>query len=631
LPRALPIFGKAVAGAPCCGALVSRSTLELGGQLVTVADGGTLEAEYALFDPGDIELSATGPGIIRETGYRTTVGEARMRLAHLGLTRELAEDVTAAAKTWIARAYARGAAVRRIVDRLDATELFDGRTYDPAAGRYAGAWLNLPALVEALSAELDPAQSSTLFQTIHLAAVIADRPEDEPLALATAEITAQRRAGERTFKRLAPGRPQTLLQGLVGLKRTGEHEGREAGPGRQEILAWLRECARLAPAAGARLAGIEATLGARERPARGPLADAELWVLEGKLSVGETEGVVELLEAIERRRGRLPGTIYLRARVALMAGTEEPHAIAERVSALSTSMAAFHELQLLAAQAWEEAGDVRRAHAFARDLVDNTSADDALRMLAREVLDATGRAPTTPVEGVPPIPRPPLAPSRTELQVPISDPPPSGIGIGWTPERGRPGSLAVDMSLPPFRIEMRAESAWSLAPEREVEAEAVETLSLPHGLQDEAPPGDELPRTPSAARLVCSFLARELGRELRMRHGVELRSDVDGLEVAQRYLCESFSGEQVRTTDEEREVMRHGAFLSELLARHLGARWIDLDPSGPARWAMLVASRVRPTEVCRVWPFGRILRFIALRHKERDLVSYYLQLEARTR
>ena len=98
---------------------VSRCTLELGGELVAAAEGATLEAEYALFDAGEIELSATAPGTIRETGYRTTVGEARTRLAHLGATRELAEEATAIAKAWIAKAYARGAAVRRIVRRYD--------------------------------------------------------------------------------------------------------------------------------------------------------------------------------------------------------------------------------------------------------------------------------------------------------------------------------------------------------------------------------------------------------------------------------------------------------------------------------------------------------------------------------
>ncbi|MDP9001403.1 MAG: hypothetical protein M3O46_14980, partial [Myxococcota bacterium] len=247
--------------------------------------------------------------------------------------------------------------------------------------------------------------------------------------------------------------------------------------------------------------------------------------------------------------------------------------------------------------------------------------------LAREVVDATGRAPTTPV-GVPPIPKPPLAPSGTDLHLPDSDRP-SNHGSDRPPIRL--GSLVADLSFPPFRVELRAERAWSIAPEREVDTEDVEILSLPPGIREESVRDDEPPRTPPAARLACTHLARELGRELRVRHGVTLRSDVDGLEVAQRYLRETLTTEGVRSVEDEREVMRYGAFLSELVARRLGARWIDLQPPDPARWAMLLPSRVRTTEVCRIWPFGRVLRFIALRHKERDLVSYYLQLEAQAR
>ena len=41
-----------------------------------------------------------------------------------------------------------------------------------------------------------------------------------------------------------------------------------------------------------------------------------------------------------------------------------------------------------------------------------------------------------------------------------------------------------------------------------------------------------------------------------------------------------------------------------------------------------VASR---TELTRVWPFARVARFAVMGHKERDLVSYYLEVEARTR
>jgi hypothetical protein len=610
---------------------VTRCTLDLAGELVCTADGGAFESEYALFDPADIELSAAGPGTTRETGYRTTAGEAQSRLAKLGVTRQLAEEALAAARPWIARAYARGAAARRIVDQLGPAELFDGRSYDAAPRRYAGAWLDLPELTIALSAEIEPARASNLLQALHLAALLTERPEGDPLTLGTAELTAQRRPGERTFKRVVLDEPHALVHALGALRRAPEREGRpEGGPGRLEILAWARGRAQRAPADAERLAAIEAALAIREPPARGPLADAELWAVETRLSHGEVDGTLELIEAIERRRGRLPGTMYLRARVALMAMTDQPQAIAERVSSLSTSMSAFHELHLLAAQAWAAAGDVRRAHAFARDLSEDRTASEVLRMQARDVLDATGRAPTAPEGGVPYIPKPPLTPSRTDVEV-LPSHPPSLAGHGSAAARSadeRARLLEVGLSLPPYRIEPRLEGAWPADAEREAHAELVETLSLPPGMQDAPPPHDEPPRTPHAARLVCTYLARELGREFRIRHALELRSDLEGLELAQRYLYESISGERARTTEEQREVMRNGAFLSELIARRLGARWIDLEPAEPGRWAMLVPSRASPDEVRRVWPFGRVLRFVAMRHKERDLVSYYLQLEA---
>ena len=281
---------------------------------------------------------------------------------------------------------------------------------------------------------------------------------------------------------------------------------------------------------------------------------------------------------------------------------------------------------------------MRRAHAFARDLLDNATACDALRMLARDVLDQTGRATTAPEGGIPVIPKPPRNPSGTDPDAPASERPISFGGTGSRRPRGdaryageRLLSLAADMSLPLVHVELRGDRTWSVAPEGDVLTEAAERLSFPPGMQDEPPPHDEAPRSPDAARLVCTYLARELGRELRMRHNLELRTDIDGLEMAQRYLREALTGEHARTSEEQREVMRHGALLSELLARRLGARWIDLESPDPGHWAMLVPSRSKPDAVCRVWPFGRVLRFLAQRHKERDLVSYYLQLEAHAR
>jgi hypothetical protein len=153
-----------------------------------------------------------------------------------------------------------------------------------------------------------------------------------------------------------------------------------------------------------------------------------------------------------------------------------------------------------------------------------------------------------------------------------------------------------------------------------------------------APAPDEPPRAPPAARIAFTFLSRELGRELRMRHGVEVHTDLEGLELAQRFLREKLYDGRVRSREDERELMRNGAFLSELVARRLGAHWTDLEATDSTRWAMMIppvagahGDPLTPREPLHVWPFARVARFVAMGHKERDLVSYYLELEARSR
>jgi hypothetical protein len=164
----------------------------------------------------------------------------------------------------------------------------------------------------------------------------------------------------------------------------------------------------------------------------------------------------------------------------------------------------------------------------------------------------------------------------------------------------------------------------------EVRVEAVEGLSLPPGSSDAPPALGEPPLTTVAARVRSTYLARELARELKVRFGVHLQSDVDGLELAQRCLRETFPEGLVRSDDDEREILRYGAYVSELFARRLGARWVDLEGE-PDRWAMLVPSRSRPDQVTRIWPVARVKRFVSMGHKERDLVSYLLEIESLAR
>jgi hypothetical protein len=73
----------------------------------------------------------------------------------------------------------------------------------------------------------------------------------------------------------------------------------------------------------------------------------------------------------------------------------------------------------------------------------------------------------------------------------------------------------------------------------------------------------------------------------------------------------------------EAELTRHGALMSEILARTLGAEWEDVSNAQPGHWSMLIP----PT--LKVWPVGRVYRFYRQGHRETDLVAFYLDLEAK--
>ncbi len=620
-----------------------QCTLTVGDLTVLVAPEGTPDVEYALFDPGEIQLLATGPGRNREVGYQTNIADARARLEDRGVTVALADEAAGAARPLIARAYARCAAVRWVADRLESTELFEGHTFDPVTASYAGAWLNLSAL----AADLDLPGVGGMMQAFYLAAILAERPADDVIVLTTADLASHLRPGERTYKRAVIENPGLLVPALRALRPEDSRALPDSGPGARALIEGLRARAARAPAARDRLAGLDALMTEREVPKRGPLADAELWAIETKLSHGDVADVAGQLDDVERKRGRLPGTIYLRGRVALMTRAEEPRQVAERMSELSTSMPAFHELELVAAQAWMAAGDARRAKAFARDLLDNATADGTIRQHARDVLRKVGSvvpagSPASAAFSTqfPHIPGPPATPTGVQAGLPMEDRRP------MTPstrplERPTWRAPGQEPPQPAYRVERSdplregyrsRPPGGSHPPTGTDETELLEELSLPAGMQGlVAPPLDEPPRTPGAARMAFTLLSRELARELRIRHSVELHSNLEGLELAQRFLHERFADGRSRTRDEERELLRHGAFVSELLARRLGARWLDLSAEEPGRWAMGIHAASRKDEIARVWPFARVLRFVIMGHKERDLVSYYLELEARTR
>ncbi len=864
-------------------------TLQIAGRIVLRSTGAPPEAEYALFEPGEIELRATEPGTVRELGYRTTVATARSRLADIGITAKLAEEAALAMRPGLAQAYARGPVVRRVATHFGATEMFDGQEYDPKERTYRGAWLDLPAL----TADLATPGASNALQALYLASLLYEVAQDAQVMLHTLEYTKERRPGERTHRRVpleqAPGIVEALRK--LSWNIPSAPLERDKGPSKVELLdavrgrsAWCGD-----PETRAQLALVERALATRDQPTKGPLAEADLWALETRMSADQLDGVLDALDSIEKKRGRMPATAYLRARASLMHGKEDPRLIAERVSALALSMSSFAELGLLAAQAWLAAGDGRRALPYARDLMENPSIDDELRMRAEMIFAQTGMPPSSmpggsvkpqplsakPIlsigEGIdlddtngeadsiklsahptvrqhvasamPPASRASAPPDRDASSVasappskPVSSRPDSRASSGAPPKRTsstsmkrassapagaartstaaprtssssgmrRASSSAVQRvsttprtsAVPPTspasagprasaaprtssapqtsssssRAAERASSPprisspprasvpySSLVPERDdsedtppsperperaggrssmpaasparpsapppasparqsapppaspsavpaqntgltemrrslnswpdsraepdrfepgdwrnvvnstqiVEpetentdpymrgasqpafkteqpppslprpilprmepgaSEAAETLSLPPGLHGQAAGTDfSLPASVIEARVQFTHLSRELGKEYRLERGIELRTDVAGIEAMQHYLREAYTDRVIQTPQEALEVRKHGAFISEILARTLGAEWTDIGPSELGYWGMIVPPGTR------VWPFARVLRLIQMGHKERDLVSYYLELQARTR
>jgi hypothetical protein len=762
---------------------VGSSRLEIAGRTVAQCDGGALDAEYALFEPADVELKATEPGNVREIGYRVTVGAARARLSFLGVDLDLVRDAAEAMKP-LGATYARGGIVRRVVRHFGPTELFEGRVYDAAARVYVGAWLDVAALAE----NLDVAGAAVTLQAIHLASLLRDAPEDAVVMLHTLELTRGSPPGERSHRQPELeeiARVPEAIRALAEARPTPPPE-REAGPSRVELVDAMRERQAwlTSSEAVARLLRIERAANAREQPTRGPLADPELWALERQLSEGPAEGVLAKLDQIERARGRTPATAYLRARATLVQKIEDPVLIAARVSTLAMSMTGFTELQLLAAQAWLGAGDARRALPYARDLLNDTSLDPELRARAEAIhfeastpkappagplsgkpivaidepppdtaiepapvvavsrtatmqqampvpqpsprsaaapghrpstippaLDGTRRpsvpyseiserrssrrgrqggatpkgssadattipqmpaAPRTEPDDVPPresiapapwappresppfIPEAAATPVKRTSEAPApsrasSRAPPAGLvatrpsrtsGPGDTEPRPKGQRFMAGASQPPFFADEREAARRSSPaiprpppmPRAAVDAhsETAEYLGLPRGASPDPPRGEMMPRTTLEARALFTHLSRELGRDYRVKRGVELRTDANALEAMQAHLFETFYGVEVRNLDDWLEVRRHGAFLSEILIRVLGAEWVDISPSELGYWSMLVP-HVSGRGGTRVWPFARILRYIAMGPKERDLVSYYVELRSRAR
>lgn len=185
----------------------------------------------------------------------------------------------------------------------------------------------------------------------------------------------------------------------------------------------------------------------------------------------------------------------------------------------------------------------------------------------------------------------------------------------------------VGASRPPFQTDSVPRPHFPsdpLIPRLPVGAsELAEALSLPAALEAHEVDADAVPMSVMDARVAFTHLSRKLGRAYREAYRVELRTDLRGLELVQRHLKERFPDGVVEGEDAMRSIRLHGAFVSELISRTLGGEWAELGKDYGH-----LAMRVPPGVL--VWPFGRVLRYVEMQHKERDLVSYYLELSARS-
>jgi hypothetical protein len=627
--------------------LRASTSLRLGERVVVRCVDGAFGAEYALFDASEIVLRSSDPVTVREMGYITTARQALSRLARAGITPELAAQAANAIPKAVVASFSRGATVRSLTGRLGAQEIFDGGVYRAATQSYDGAWLHLAPISAALGRE-----AAWGLQALHLAATLVEVTGTTPLQLATANLTRTGRAGERTFRRVSldfarelPALMRELQPNPLGIELEPQSEANV----RDALLVRVRE--RMSADANAKLRGqlesLESALTAGAQT-RSPMSDPALREIERQLTAGDATGVDARLDDLERAHGRVAGIRYLRARAAFVRGDQSPQQVAASLSTLAGEQEHFHEAELVAARAWLAAGEDAHARYFARRLADDPTAGESARLIALEILDETGKttrsnAPpaVTSVQPVQPVqfaqPARPAHPvshfnaagpgrapveSDGEAHVAILDEGPAfraaPPGASLPPTAAVQGSPRVVEPIP------RGAALERVSPVR-YDPELVETLALPYGASEEVLGVGETPTTPVEARVAMTRLARTVGRDYRLWYGASLRCNVIAVDLAQRHLAQRYVGASLADPKTTSELLRHGALLSEIIARALGGSWVDVSPTECGYWAMLVPPATR------CWPIGRVYRFVALGHLERDLVAYYLDLEKRVR
>lgn len=644
----------------------SVSSLLVGDRVVSRCDDGLLEVEYALFDRAEVLLassSASGRGV-REQGYMTTAGFARARLYEALVTSDLAHEAFSAMRGRHVRPLARSHAVAEIIDQLGPYEAFQGGAFVAERGRYAGVWLDLDALAGACPLR----EAALLFQALHLVLVLEEVTEDVPVRLLTAGPAGEGQPGERTWRKVeldAVQRLPWILREMQAASRP-HGAGRDEAEVREEILRDLRAratgtavaeprldtlAAALArtgwtPPAGIRLEHTPAPATKRMSsrpprpspapsrasssrpppgspappPLRAPLAPAAA-------PIHRTADPSALFATLRQHNERLRGDHHLRA-------------VAQSLSSLVEHAPFVPDLAILAARAWLAAGEQGYARHFARRVVEDASVADDLRIGALEILDATPKTHETV--------RPPPAQAATQaiqpervivLSAEVDRPGPPGASLPPMGP-GQPAELEFELEAPPSFVPALQPgvvaatvlgpptAALAKAPAAPGRPEIVETLPLPAGLTEDLLPAGVVPSDTAQVRVAMTRLARQLGRDYRLTYGTTLKTDLVAIDAMQRHIRRRFADaplDDKHARQLQVELTRHGALMSEILARILGARWTDLSSEEPGHWAMAVPPGVT------VWPIGRVYRFYGQGQREADLVAFFMELEAGAR
>jgi hypothetical protein len=648
------------------------SSLVVGERVISRCEDGLLVTEYALFDATEVMLSgATGQGV-REQGYFTTAGSARERLYAEGITSQLAHDAFSALRPRHIRALARSSAVLQAIELLGPYEAFEGGTFNSRSGTYQGAWLDMAALARACPLR----NAASLLQAIHLGQVVEEVSDDVPVRLLTVNATSHLRSGERTWTKVvleSARRLPAVLRAMRVPSRAKEDMSDE-GEVREELLRGLRARSAGSKTAQPRIRSL-ATLVARPSKTPMPSPPEHEDATSGPVSPSPLLSPLEL-RAREGVNLGDPAALFeeLRGHTQLLRGEDHLRAVAQFLSAMAERSPSQPDLGVLASRAWLAAGEPGHARHFSKQVVENPVAPDAMRLLALEIIESTEAqlsSPPPPYEAPPIVPTPilnavpheqfappgaSLPPSAAEIpsvtvahypQMPAPEFPdtvreparsePQGgpsvvvtrpVVIAQTPPRppdpvpnvtvimARPPPVAAERALLPTR------------PPPQTRFEIVESLSLPPGLTEAMLDPGAKPSNPTQARIAMTRLSRTLGRDYRLWYGTTLKINAIAIETMQRHLRRRFDDASADTRTAKRleaELTRHGAFLSEILARSLGGAWVDVSGDQPGRWAMVIHPNVR------VWPIGRVYRFFKHGHLEADLVAFFLELEAGAR